>query len=245
MRPFHKGSLKIGPRGTPRSMLESTFVIDDRGGKVTAPNIRARRGGGSLLVIPVLLVLLMTFGAGPAGAHGGDETDEASVLVRQAIALIVSSPDEPGEIQERVQAAVQAPDVSGVDVALVEQADAALTSGDDMAQVRALLERSIGAGPVGATTDSATDDEPATTGDDAAATEAEPAAAGEMDDASMGEAATGVDPGSTVLTESLESRPQLGVTDWLLIAGSILVGLVGVWVALRFRPVRGGERAVR
>ena len=104
--------------------------------------------------------------------------------------------------------------------------------------VRELLERSIGAGPVGATTDSAAESDPATVGDDASATES--AAAGESNDGSMG-AATGADPGSTVLTDSLESRPELRTTDWLLIAGSILVGLGGVWVALRFRPIRSNR----
>lgn len=212
---------------------------------MTVTDGRVRRIGGILAVIPLILLLLLGLGARPAGAHGGEETDEALVLVRQAIALVVSSPGEPGEIQERVQAAVQAPDVSGVDVALVEQADAALSDGSDMTEVRALLEGSIGAGPVGATTDSATEEEPATTGDDATATEGELATAGGMDDGSMGDAATGVDPGSTVLTDSLESRPELGATDWWLIAGSILVGLVGVWVALRFRPTRGSKGAVR
>lgn len=202
--------------------------------------VRIRRLGAQLSVAPMVLLLLMTLGAPPAGAHGGEETDQASVLVRQSIALIVSSPEEPGEIQERVQAAGQAPDVSGVDVALVEQADGALTSGEDLAQVRALLERSIGAGPVGAAADPAPENAPATTGEDAAAAGEEPAAAGEI-----GGAATGADPGSTVLTDTLESRPELDVTDWLLIAGSIVVGLVGVWMGLRFRPVRSSEGTVR
>ncbi|MGB3829386.1 MAG: hypothetical protein WA962_11480 [Ornithinimicrobium sp.] len=203
-----------------------------------------RRLGARLLVVPMVLLVFMTLGVGSAGAHGGEDTDEASVLVRQAIALIVSSPEEPGEVQERVQAAAQAADVSGVDVALVEEADAALTSGDDVAQVRALLERSIGAGPVGGATDPTTQNEPATRGDDATATE--PTAAEEgTDDSSMADVATGADPGSTVLTDSLETRPELGVADWLLIAGSILVGLVGVWVALRFRPARSNEATAR
>ncbi|MGC1207633.1 MAG: hypothetical protein WA880_06715 [Ornithinimicrobium sp.] len=190
------------------------------------------------MVIPLTLLLLMALGSGPASAHGGEESDEASVLVRQAIALIVSSPEDTAEIQERVQAAAQAPDVSGVDVTLVQQADAAISGGDDLTVVRELLERSIGAGPVGATTDSAAESDPATVGDDASATES--AAAGELNDGSMG-AATGADPGSTVLTDSLESRPELRTTDWLLIAGSILVGLGGVWVALRFRPIRSNR----
>ncbi len=203
---------------------------------------RVRRVGRALVVIPLTLVLLMALGAGPASAHGGEESDEASVLVRQAIALIVSSPEDTAEIQERVQAAAQASDVSGVDVTLVEQADAAITGGDDLTVVRELLERSIGAGPVGATTDSAAESDPATMGDDASATES--AAAAESNDGSMGGAATGADPGSTVLTDSLESRPELRTTDWLLIAGSILVGLGGVWVALRFRPIRSNRRTV-
>lgn len=211
---------------------------------MTVASIGTRRVGRSLVVIPVLLLLLMTFGVGSAAAHGGEDVDEASVLVRQAIALIVSSPDEPGEVQERVQAAAQAPDDSGVDVALVEQADEALTNGDELAEVRALLESSIGAGPVSATTEPGAEEDSSTSGD--AATETESETAGEdTDEDPIAEAATGTDPGSTVLTEPLESSPELAATDWLLIAGSILVGLVGVWVALRFRPARSNEGAVR
>jgi hypothetical protein len=172
----------------------------------------------------------MLWTAGPAAAHG-EQSDEAAVLVRQAIALIVSSPGDLGEIREKVKAAQEALDTTGVDLALVEQADSALTDDADLTEVRALLERSIGAGPVGAPTP----DEPAPATTDPATTDP---ATTPVEDATEGMGmATGAEPGDTMIAEPLEPRPTLDATDWALLAGSILLGLVGVWTVLRFRPV--------
>jgi len=180
-----------------------------------------------LVVLLAAVLLTMLTLAPPAMAHGGEQSDEASVLVRQAIALIVSSPDDLGEIREKVEAAREAPDTTGVDLALVEQADAALTDGEDLAQVRALLERSIGAGAVTAPAPDEPEPGSATT---PAATEG----AGEP----TGDMATGAEPGTTVIAEPLETRPRLDATDWLVLAGSILAGLAGVWLSLQYRPAR-------
>lgn len=222
---------------------------------------RAGRGLGHFLLLLVTLMALSVLSVGPALAHGGEDIDEAKVLVRQAIALIVSTPDDVGEIREKVTAALDAPDTSGVDLTIVQEADAALANGDDVAQVRGLLERSIGAGPVGGPAP----DEPAPSQagstpsaqaapsqSDTTTSEAEPAPSqastatqaeggGEMDD----EMATGADPGSTLVAAPLDTRPQLDATDWVLLAGSILAGLVGVWLVLRFRPATGVSKADR
>jgi hypothetical protein len=175
------------------------------------------------LLAGALLIVLST--AGPAAAHG-EQSDEAAVLVRQAIALIVSSPGDLGEIREKVEAAQEAPDTTGVDLALVEQAGSALTDDADLTEVRALLERSIGAGAVGGPVE----EEP-----DPAATDTAPPP---VENATEGMGmATGAEPGDTVIAEPLELRPALDATDWALLAGSILLGFVGVWAVLRFRPV--------
>lgn len=215
-----------------------------------------------------MLLALMAGGVGPAAAHG-EQSDEAAVLVRQAIALIVSSPDDLGEIEEKTSAALEAPDPSGVDLALVQQADAALAAGEDVAQVRVILERSIGAGPVGGPAEESTVEEPepqaATAAEPEPAPSAEPLpseawAAAEPEsvqsadpapsesgtaavpgDGGMDQMATGADPGSTLIAEPLETAPQLDATDWIVLAGSILVGLIGVWLILRYRPATGRE----
>jgi hypothetical protein len=45
---------------------------------------------------------LVAIGAPPAAAHGGDECDDAGVLVRQAIALILNTPDDTMAIENKI-----------------------------------------------------------------------------------------------------------------------------------------------
>jgi hypothetical protein len=45
---------------------------------------------------------LVAIGAPPAAAHGGDECDDAGVLVRQAIALILNTPDDTMAIENMI-----------------------------------------------------------------------------------------------------------------------------------------------
>lgn len=227
---------------SPAAHAAPTTPPGSRSSGTAVPRGHHRTAGLCLLTLLTTVLLTMLWTAGPAAAHG-EQSDEASVLVRQAIALIVSTPDDLGEIRERVTAAQQAPDTTGVDLALVAEADSALTDDADLAQVRTLLERSIGAGPVGAPTQ----DEPAPATTDPATTDpasppadpTSPPAEGTPGDVDM---ATGAEPGDTVIAEPLEPRPTLDATDWTLLAGSILLGLVGVWAVLRFRPVPATTR---
>lgn len=84
----------------------------------------------------------------PAVANGphDNESDEPRALVLQAISLIVNTPDEVHEIEERLEHALEAPHTEGVDLTLVEEAAAALED-HDLRRTRELLETSIGAGP--------------------------------------------------------------------------------------------------
>src|SRR6266508_6473732 len=82
----------------------------------------------------------------PAAAHGGEESDKASDLVLQAIALMVNEPGSRAAAAEKIHDALEAKSKKGVDLGDVEDADKAL-KGRDVHRARALLERSIGAEP--------------------------------------------------------------------------------------------------
>lgn len=188
----------------------------------------ARRWTGLLAGLLAAAVMVTT--GSSAWAHEGEElSDQALVLVRQAIAMIVSSPDDLAEIRERIEAAQTAPDTAGVDLELVADAGAAVET-NDLDGARLLLEQAIGASPVV----SAATPPPAASNSGDAAGMSQPPASG----AGMGEMATGVEPGSTLIAEPLDPRPALDGGDWVLLAGSILVGLAGVWLVLRYRPGR-------
>jgi hypothetical protein len=97
----------------------------------------------------VLLVgvwLTMT-AATPAMAHGEGESDQASVLVLQAIGFIVNKPGDMDDISDKVEDALDAPEKEGVDMARVEAAQQALDS-NDMDQARTLLQQSLKSGPM-------------------------------------------------------------------------------------------------
>jgi hypothetical protein len=72
-------------------------------------------------ILAALLVgvwLTMT-AATPAMAHGGKDSDQASVLVLQAIGFIVNKSDDMEDISDKVDDALNAPDKEGVDMAQV------------------------------------------------------------------------------------------------------------------------------
>lgn len=202
---------------------------------------------GSMRTVRAALMLLaataLVFtGARPAAAHeDDDENAKAADLVRQAIALIVNTPDDIDAINDKITDAGTAEDTSGVDLELVEQAGVAFGSGD-LHEARALLERSIGAQP------HLNEAEPPPIRETTPTTAA-PAGSDAMDE--MGDTATGAgdavpsmtmatgaDPGAELIADSLEVRPNLDGGDRALLAASIVVGLAGVWLGLRWRPPR-------
>jgi len=67
-------------------------------------------------------VLILGLVPGNASAHGGDDSNQSLVLVRQAIALIVNTPDDTATIADKVKDALNAEDKSNVDLSLVQQA---------------------------------------------------------------------------------------------------------------------------
>ena len=147
---------------------------------------------------------------GRASAHRDDESAEAGVLIRQAIALIVNTPDDLMAAAEKVDDALAAPDQEGVDIELVDEAARALADGD-VHEARALLERSIGARPH----------------------------LGDTDPVQIGEApplATGAQTGVDVVTDALPPDRDLTSWDWLVLAGLAGLGAIGVWLSVRFRP---------
>ncbi len=80
----------------------------------------------------------------PALAHEGD-SDQASVLVLQAIGIIVNKPGDMDEIGDKIDDALNAPKKEGVDLAQVQAAKDALDTGD-MGQARTLLQQSLQGG---------------------------------------------------------------------------------------------------
>ena len=99
-------------------------------------------------VVVVLLLgmsLPLTFTSSVAVAHEGED-QPAKTLIQQAIALLRGQPDQRDAIMDKMHDALEAKDDEGVDLELVEQADAAFESGR-MHKSWDLLEEAIGAAP--------------------------------------------------------------------------------------------------
>lgn len=115
---------------------------------------------------PALAAVLVLIGSPAALATRGDQPSEmaealasapARVLGQQALVLL----DVTGNAEaaaERVDAALRSEDTAAVDLALLEQADAALDGGQAEEAV-ALLNRALGGGPVPAAETSGVSDE--------------------------------------------------------------------------------------
>jgi hypothetical protein len=166
-----------------------------------------------ILVVAVTVVLALW--ARPAAAHEG-ESDQARVLVLQAIALIVNTPDDMHMIEERVEDALDAPHQEGVEMADVEQAADALEEGD-LRRTRELLQTAIGAGPVVGS------GVPKPIGE----TSGEPG---------LPAFAVGAESGTTVVLD--EYRPDRGLNggEVIMLVLSVAVIAVGAVMAWRFRP---------
>ena len=161
--------------------------------------------------------------ATPASAHSGDESSEADVLVRQAIALIVNTPNDTMAIEDKISDALGDEDNTTVDLKLVAKAKAELAKGD-IHRTRAYLESSIGARPhtnVGHLHPIRVTDKPLATGEVQAALDR----------------ATGAESGTNVAIDGLPANRTRGAGTWLALV--VMVAIVGVGVALsiRYRPL--------
>lgn len=172
--------------------------------------------------IAAALVAIAVVTVAPAAAHEGEKSEEAGVLVRQAIALIVNTPKDGMAIEDKITDAIESEDVEGVNVDLVEQASVAFEDGD-LHRARALLEASIGARPhlsgfdvmpVGRTHGPM-----------------------ESDDPQMAmRMATGEESGTDVVIDPLDPPHRFDAGTWAALAAAVGLGAVGVALAVRFRP---------
>jgi len=153
--------------------------------------------------------------AGPAGADEPGESDESAQLVRQAIALIVNTPGDMEGIEDKIVDAQEAPNQEGVDLDLVAEAEEAFER-EEMHEVRALLERSIGAQPHRGDQD--------------------PLPIGETRGSPGMPMATGAETGTDVAIDELAPDRSLSGSDGLGLAALAVLTGVGVWLAVRFRP---------
>lgn len=161
-----------------------------------------------MLAFAALAVLA---GAQPVAAHEPGEGAEASELVRQAIALIVNTPEDTEAIEDKVADAQEVEDREEVDVALVRRAGEAYEAGD-LHEARTLLERSIGARPhLGAT---------------------EVATVGEV---SEDNAARGAEAGEAPILDPLDTGGIDG-GDAVAVAVGAGLALAGVVLAVLWRP---------
>lgn len=188
--------------------------------------------------VAVLLTIVAASGR-PALAHEGEESGKASDLVKQAIAIMANEPDNVDAAMDKLTDAGNAEDKSGVDLLVVAQARDALTA-KDVAKAKALAEQSIGAQPPPANADvTPIGQSPATTvatTPSSMPAPAAPAAATMSPAPTTMMMASGAEPGPAAYDTSLSVRPELAGRDWTVLFVSVAVGLLGVYLALRFRP---------
>jgi hypothetical protein len=168
------------------------------------------RGRAARAVMAGLTAALLIFAPATAWAHGDDESERAFDLVRQAIALIVNTPDDTMAIADKIDDAIGSGDTSDVRIPLVEQARDALAAGD-VHKARALLEQSIGA-------------RVHTSG-------ADPVAVGHAPPP-----ITGAGTGTVAAIDALPGRGGLRGGEWALLAVCVAVALAGVTLSIRLRP---------
>ena len=172
------------------------------------------------VAVVVLTVLVAGAWLQPAAADEPGESEESAQLVRQAIALLVNTPSDMAGIEDKIVDAQEAPDQEGVDLDLVADAEAAFERGD-MHEVRALLERSIGAQPhLG-------EDDPLPIGD----TRAAPGMA------------TGAETGIDVVSDPLDPDRSRSGGDWLAVGALVVLAGAGAWLAARYRPRTHAQEA--
>lgn len=175
------------------------------------------------------VVIVTALAASPAAAHEGEESEEAGVLVRQAIALIVNTPDDTKAIEDKIVDATESDDQEGVDIALVRRANDALDAGD-LHRVRALLEVAIGARPhLSSALPLDVREAPAAPGSGTAGLNL----------------ATGDDPGGGLADDPLVARRHFDGRMTTMFVLSLLLVAVGVGLAVRYRPIATGRMQVK
>lgn len=177
---------------------------------------------GPLLFAAVALVL---GGARPAGAHEGEESEKASVLVRQGIALLVNTPDDTMAIEDKIVDATKSKHQEGVDVDLVKRAKTALDAGD-LHRARALLEVSIGArAHLSSALPRDVREAPAAPGTGTAGLHL----------------ATGDDPGGGLADDPLVADRHFDGRTTTMLGLSLALIVVGAVLAVRYRPIPSGR----
>ncbi len=166
-------------------------------------------------LIGLIAGAVLMFGAVPVFAHGDGESDVAGDLVRQAIAVIVNEPGNMALAADKIKDALAAADTAGVDLKLVAQAGDALGKGD-FHQARTLLELSIGARPHMGGSD--------------------PRPIPQVPSLAVG-AETGID----VVTDGLAPHRNVTRGDVAALSGLIVLGALGAYLAVRFRPRKVAE----
>jgi hypothetical protein len=192
-----------------------------------------------IVTVCATVAMLAIANAAAAAANGADETDEAKVLVQQAIALIVNDPHDKHAIEDRIEHAREAPHHEGVDLDLVDEAAAAFHDGD-LDGARELLQASIGAGPVSG--DAApmpireTHGEP---GQPVHETNGEPGQPVHETNGEPGQPvlAVGAETGTTVILDEYHPATTLGGGEVVLLVFSAAGIALGVLLAWRFRPL--------
>ena len=167
-------------------------------------------------------LIFLVVAASPAAGHEDEKATKASTLVRQAIALIVNTPDDTMAIEDKINDAVESDDPEGVEIDLVRQAKDALDAGD-IHRVRALLEVAIGAQPhLTSALPLEIRESPGLPG----------AATPSL------ELATGDEPGGNLANDPLAARRHFdGRTVAVFVLSLIAIG-AGTALAARFRPIR-------
>ena len=192
---------------------------------------RSRRVRTIAVILAVIFAVAALPGtalaAGEEEGHG-DESNEARVLVMQAIALIVNEA-EAERVVERIADAGEAPEKEGVDIAKVEQAlevAESVTGRAGLNEARVLLQESIGAQPVSGY--------------------GEVAPIGEVSEGQPPPFATGGDPGTGIVLDPV--RPERGIGDGgdaVLFALAVAGLAVGLFLSYRFRPAHSIEQLRR
>jgi hypothetical protein len=176
-----------------------------------------RRSRGHLIVTSAFVLVTATLTWAPgAWAHGGETTAMASDAVRQAIAHLVHDPPNMAAVEDKVGDALEAEDTSGVDLALVEEAQAAVEA-NHMMRARILLERAIGARS------------------DLAGTDMQPILQVPPGSSTVS-LAVGSATGTNVVTDEMPGRGALTGTDLVLLLLAGLMAVCGVLLSFRVRP---------